>query len=122
MEKRMVEEAIPSWANPKTWPEGFEAGKLSDNFQSVTTSAIGTEIVSQNLSSSEIRKRFCQEVSLVEGLVPSVVLNHMLRYRLYTPVTPTINAEIEVKRSDGSWAPSIIKVISRGDHDYVYCT
>merc|ERR1712046_463591 len=61
IEKRMVDGEIPSWANPKEWPEGFAAGKSPDNFQTVTSSAIGTDIVSQNLSSSEIRKRFCQD-------------------------------------------------------------
>jgi nicotinate (nicotinamide) nucleotide adenylyltransferase len=82
IEKRMTE--IPSWVSPKKWPDGFAAGKLPENFDTLVESAIGTEIVSQNLSSSEIRLRFSESDSMVEGLVPGVVLAHMIRYNLYT--------------------------------------
>merc|ERR1712113_192908 len=71
IEKRMGE--IPFWVNPRKWPEGFEGGKLPDNFQKLKKSAIGTDIVSQNLSSSEIRKRYNHNKALVEGLVPKSV-------------------------------------------------
>merc|ERR1711963_487466 len=40
-------------------------------------------IVSQELSSSEIRMRIKTDLNLVDGLIPPSVLAHIVRYKLY---------------------------------------
>jgi nicotinate-nucleotide adenylyltransferase len=44
----------------------------------------GLKLAHTELSSTEIRKRLAKDVSLVDGLVPSTVLAHIIRYGLYS--------------------------------------
>jgi len=55
---------------------------LSSNF-TIVNPMKGCTLASQELSSSEIRRRIKIDMSMVDGLVPPAVLAHIKRYRVY---------------------------------------
>lgn len=60
---------------------GYDKKELPENF--VWLEPGGLKLAHVRLSSTEIRKRLGKDVSLVDGLVPSAVLAHIIRYGLY---------------------------------------
>lgn len=60
---------------------GYKKQKLPENF--VWLEARDLELAHTQLSSTEIRRRLAKNASLVDGLIPSVVLAHIIRYNLY---------------------------------------
>lgn len=83
---------IKNWREGKRlWKEGkflviprpgFEKQKLPGNF--AWLEAPDLQLIHTQLSSTETRKRLKKDVSLVDGLVPSTVLAHIIRYGLYS--------------------------------------
>ncbi|MBM4402636.1 MAG: nicotinate-nicotinamide nucleotide adenylyltransferase [Candidatus Cloacimonetes bacterium] len=63
---------------------GFKKLDLPKNFTWLEASNL--QLAHTQLSSSEIRKRLARDFSLVEGLVPPIVLAHIIRYNLYKQV------------------------------------
>ena len=59
----------------------IEEDNLPPNYEYLVRPDI--EISITKLSSSEIRKRVHMDINLVDGLVPSSVLAHIIRYKLY---------------------------------------
>lgn len=83
---------IKDWhEGEKLWQEGqflviprlgFGKQKLPKNF--AWLEAADLQLAHTQLSSTEIRKRLKKDISLVDGLVPSTVLAHIIRYGLYS--------------------------------------
>merc|ERR1711916_270652 len=60
---------------------GYEDMEMPANFVWLTHAHL--TLTSTLLSSSEIRKRLQMDVYTVDGLIPSAVLGHIIRYSLY---------------------------------------